>query len=254
MVAALVLSGCGGAAAEEDAIVMPEVEGLTLDIARSDIERAGYDEDIEIIGGGTFGTVNEANWEVCSQLPTAGEPIDIEPRLTVDRTCDDGSEEPEETESEESEEPSADEGSPAADDASPEEEEVTTKDEELAAAEQELIDAMAGTDTTAEEVEAMYLEHLGSPAEGFSVLCDDYYTHWSCFYDGVEGDPSTFLRVNLTTDGGWLDSELSDMADTAGLHWFNFIGCDFPEISTIVININGLDYNVFRFDVPDLCS
>lgn len=37
MVAALVLVGCGSGVNEEDDPVMPEVEGLTLDIARSDI-------------------------------------------------------------------------------------------------------------------------------------------------------------------------------------------------------------------------
>lgn len=252
MVAALVLVGCGSGANEEDDPIIPEVEGLTLEIARSDIERAGYEDDIEILGGGTFGTVNEANWEVCSQLPAAGEPIDIEPRLTVDRSCDDGAEEPEETDlpepDAEATEPSADETSTLADDTTGEEDDATSESPDL---EEE---SLAGTDATAEDVEAMYLAHLGNPADGFSVMCDDYYTHWSCFYDGVEGDPSSYLQVNLTTDGGWLDSEISDMADTAGLHWFNFIGCDFPEITTIVININGLDHNIFRFDVPDLCS
>ena len=33
-------------------------------------------------------------------------------------------------------------------------------------------------------------------------------------------------------------------ANKAGRHWFKFIGCDFPQLATIVVNINGVDHNV----------
>ncbi len=76
-------------------------------------------------------------------------------------------------------------------------------------------------------------------------MCDAAYTHWACFYDGVEAGPS-YLRVNLNTDGGRDDAE--EMAERAGTHWFNFIACDFPKLSTIVVRINGIDHNVYRKD------
>ncbi len=69
--------------------VMPDVVGEKLDRARSDITRAGFDGEIEILGGGLFGPVREANWTVCEQLPPAGLVIQQSPRLVVDRNCQD---------------------------------------------------------------------------------------------------------------------------------------------------------------------
>ena len=89
------LAGCGGSGgtAEQAAVTMPampEVKGKQLDVALSDIKRAGFEDEVEVIGGGTFGVVVESNWQVCDQLPAAGEDIEDAPRLTVDRSCDDG--------------------------------------------------------------------------------------------------------------------------------------------------------------------
>ncbi|MCU1440954.1 MAG: hypothetical protein JWP85_1951 [Rhodoglobus sp.] len=42
---------------------MPDVVGLQLDIVKSDIERAGFGGDVEIIGGGLFSVVNESTWD-----------------------------------------------------------------------------------------------------------------------------------------------------------------------------------------------
>ena len=81
-------------------------------------------------------------------------------------------------------------------------------------------------------------------------MCDDAFTHWSCFYDGVEALPGNGLQVVLTTDGGHSDLELEDMAQKAGVHWFNFVGCEYPDLDVIVVTINGLDYNMFREDSP----
>lgn len=95
------LTGCSG----EDP-VMPDVTGEKLDAAQTAIEDAGFDEDVEVEGGGLFGVIEEANWVVCEQSPPAGEALSGAPRLVVDRSCDDegASEEPEPTE-EASEEP-----------------------------------------------------------------------------------------------------------------------------------------------------
>ena len=89
---------------------MPDVTGKRLDVAQSDIERAGFSDDLDVVGGGLFGIVDESNWEVCEQTPAPGEPMTEAPRLVVERDCnkDDAgpTEEPEEEPSEEpSEEP-----------------------------------------------------------------------------------------------------------------------------------------------------
>ncbi len=78
-------------------------------------------------------------------------------------------------------------------------------------------------------------------------MCDKARTHWACFYDGVKGD-SAELWVILTTDGKWSEASLKDLALAAGTHWFNFIGCDFPELDIIVVEINGREHNIFRWD------
>ncbi len=83
------LVGCG----ESRAPVMPDVVGRQLVVALSDIERAGFSDKVEIVGGGLFGVINKSNWTVCEQEPSAGLPIDS-PRVVVDRTCGEGSDEP----------------------------------------------------------------------------------------------------------------------------------------------------------------
>ncbi len=88
LVAALaVVAGCGGSNGDP-APVMPQVVGKRLDVAKSDIERAGIDDEVEVLGGGTFGVVKESNWTVCEQLPAAGQAVTDAPRLTVDRSCE----------------------------------------------------------------------------------------------------------------------------------------------------------------------
>ncbi len=69
---------------------MPDVVGQQLDVALSDVASVGVSEDgVEIVGGGLFGVVDEANWMVCEQLPDPGDVLDGQTRLTVDRTCGD---------------------------------------------------------------------------------------------------------------------------------------------------------------------
>ncbi|NLA37116.1 MAG: hypothetical protein GX868_15720, partial [Actinobacteria bacterium] len=83
--AVLVLAGCGGS---EDA-VMPDVVGEQLNIAKSEIDQAGYGGNVDVDGGGIAGIVIESNWQVCEQLPAAGELVTETPRLTVERSCSD---------------------------------------------------------------------------------------------------------------------------------------------------------------------
>lgn len=82
------LTGCGSG---EDTL-MPDVLGLQVDVALSDIERAGFTDEVELVGGGLFGVVDESNWTVCEQEPVGGQTVSSAPRLTVDRSC--GSDDP----------------------------------------------------------------------------------------------------------------------------------------------------------------
>lgn len=209
--------------------MMPDVQDARLDLALSDIERAGFKGEVEVLGGGMFGVLDEKNWQVCAQSPAAGEPVTDPPRLEVDRSCG----------SEAAEEPRPDAESPA-----PEAESSDLEVSESASA----IDAQA--------IEAKFREHLyNNFIDDIGDMCDDAYTHWACFYQGVDGTAG-YLQVNLSTDGGWSASALENMANTAGRHWFNFIGCDYRGLSVIVVTINGLDHNVFRSStlVDSLCN
>ncbi|HEV2891940.1 MAG TPA: PASTA domain-containing protein [Frankiaceae bacterium] len=86
------LTACGGdgkpapAPLPPGATPMPDVEGLRLDAARSDLEKAGLDRSrVEVVGGGALGVVNESNWWVCDQEPDAGEAVGSKARVLVDR-------------------------------------------------------------------------------------------------------------------------------------------------------------------------
>jgi len=212
VVACLIVLGLTGCGSDQPATIMPDVTGQRLDVALSDIERAGFKSDVEVLGGGMFGVIDESNWEVCDQSPTSGTVVTDAPRLTVDRSCGDTAEE------------------------SPEPEAETTDPGESASA--SAIDAQA--------IEQKFRERLHNNfIDDFGDMCDDAYTHWACFYRGVDGTFG-FLEVILTTDGGWSEAALDEMANATGRHWFNFIGCDYPGLSVIVVTINGLEHNVFR--------
>lgn len=81
---ALMLTGCSESAPP----VMPDVVGKQLDVALSDVKRAGFSREVEVVGGGVLGVIDESNWTVCEQVPAAGDLID-KPRVVVDRECGD---------------------------------------------------------------------------------------------------------------------------------------------------------------------
>jgi hypothetical protein len=81
---AATLSACGS----DEPAVMPDVTTRRLDIALSDIEKAGFEDEVEVLGGGTFGILDESNWTVCDQEPAAGDDLSTAPRLVVDRACE----------------------------------------------------------------------------------------------------------------------------------------------------------------------
>lgn len=254
------LAGCGSG--EDESPKMPDVTGRQLDVAKSDIARAGFDLEIEVLGGGTFGIVDETNWLVCEQLPAKGEPIGDSPRLTVDRSCDDEEDSdaavPAETPSTETTSPattvpvtSPATTVPATTSPATTIPATTSPDTSVPSVEEmlaELEGAPAGID--AQAMEAAYVSGLAGPISGMcaSAREDPTWTsgpHWACFNDGVEAAPS-YLRVNLTTDGGYAPGELVEMANDTGRGWFNFIACEFRDLDMIVVTINGLDHNVPR--------
>jgi hypothetical protein len=77
-------------ASEPEVVLTPSVTGLRLDIAYSDFDAVGVGEgDIEIVGGGTFGILDESNWTVCEQSPPAEAPLEAPFRFIIDRKCPD---------------------------------------------------------------------------------------------------------------------------------------------------------------------
>ncbi len=109
-IACVVVFGLVGCGSQKDAAMpdvigkMPDVIGKQLDVALS---------DVEVLGGGPFGIIDESNWQVCEQLPAAGETVTDQPRLTVDRSCGDDAPDPEESRA--APEPDPSESDPGAD-------------------------------------------------------------------------------------------------------------------------------------------
>jgi beta-lactam-binding protein with PASTA domain len=96
----LILSAaCGGS--DDDAQGVPKVVGKPLDEALAEMRLAGYvdeelsegdvdpaQDNIEVLGGGTFGVLDPGNWVICDQKPAAGEPAPNGVILKVDREYD----------------------------------------------------------------------------------------------------------------------------------------------------------------------
>jgi hypothetical protein len=79
-----------GASEEPEVILTPSVVGSRLDVAYSDFDALGVGEgDIEVVGGGTFGILDESNWTVCEQQPAADSPLEGPYRFIIDRSCPD---------------------------------------------------------------------------------------------------------------------------------------------------------------------
>lgn len=85
----LIVVGLAGCGSGQDP-AMPDLAGKKLDVALSDIERAGFDDEVDVVGGGTLGILDKSNWEVCEQTPGPGKPIAEKPRLEVERQCKKG--------------------------------------------------------------------------------------------------------------------------------------------------------------------
>jgi len=64
---------------------LPSFVGQRLDVAKASAEDAGV--GVEVIGGGLFGVVEDANWTVCDQDPDPGTVSVDRVNLIVDRAC-----------------------------------------------------------------------------------------------------------------------------------------------------------------------
>ncbi len=71
--AAIGVGGCG----EADLGDAPDVRGLSLPSAESQLKKAGYNADVS--SDGAFGVIVEENWVVCEQDTPVGKlvPIDV---------------------------------------------------------------------------------------------------------------------------------------------------------------------------------
>jgi hypothetical protein len=217
------LAACGGSKQNASPkTVMPDVKGRQLDVALSDIKRAGFKDKVDVSGGGTFGIVEKSNWKVCEQSPAARQAITTAPRLTVDRSCDDAAT------------------------ASTKPRTTTVPATTSPKTSQPSSPATVDNGLDASAMEKAYLGHLANNGvRSIKSMCDSSNTHWACFYEGVSDGPG-YLRVNLQTGGIGSPADLDTMANQAGRAWFNFIGCDFPKLTMIVVTINGLDHNIPR--------
>jgi hypothetical protein len=88
-VALLFVLGLAACGPHKD-VVMPDVTGKRLDVAKNDIKQAGVEDKVKVIGGGLLGVIVDSDWEVCDQSPAPGQAVSSAPQLTVDRSCDNG--------------------------------------------------------------------------------------------------------------------------------------------------------------------
>lgn len=79
-----------GTTADEAAVTisMPDLIGQRLDVAISEMATLDVAErDIEVVGGGTFGAIDDSNWTVCEQRPAPGSALVESVRFIIDREC-----------------------------------------------------------------------------------------------------------------------------------------------------------------------
>ncbi len=234
-VGVLVVVGITGCGAEKDPVLMPDVTGQQLDAAKTELQGAGFSDDVDVDGGGLFGVVDDSNWQVCEQLPVAGEQITGTPRLTVDRSC----------------EGAADEGADEAEDEPESPTESATPDAEPTPSEPAVITAatdpafaaiLADTDYCSDAIAAFAAAHEGATIEfDGSVVAMNNHDGATTRYDiliaagdfdetSQPGPAFQFNDVNTTFDMHWTnDSASSTVGVGDNLH--------------IVAEVDGFDAN-----------
>ena len=86
-VALLFVLGLAACGPHKD-VVMPDVTGQRLDVAKTDIKQAGVEDKVKVVGGGLLGVIVDSDWEVCDQSPAPGQAVSGAPQLTVGRSCE----------------------------------------------------------------------------------------------------------------------------------------------------------------------
>ena len=220
LVAIIGLTACGSDD-KASAIVMPDVTGRQLDVALDDIKQAGFDDEVDIDGGGTFGVVDESNWKVCTQVPAAGRSIGDAPRLTVDRSCEEAS----------AEDPTTTTSGPVPETAAPDSIVPAVEPALTADSNADLAALLRGTDTCAETVGAFATKYRGRTIEfdgsiGAMAKHDEYNTRYDIlvsygdFSETVShGGPSFQFRDVWILDLNLVGSDIPDSIGVgANLH------------------------------------
>ena len=101
----------------------------------------------------------------------------------------------------------------------------------------------------AAKIEKTFVAQFGRPIK---EACDVKDPTWHCYYTGIEASSESRVNMTLTFEGGISEDQAKDMAQRAGLHFFNFIGDDFEKLDMIVVyDGTGLDIGtIYRDDVP----
>lgn len=104
-------------------------------------------------------------------------------------------------------------------------------------------------DAYASQLEAKFTEATGGRT--IEDICPDTFDTWHCFYQRIEVAGPSMITIHLSFPGDVFEEERSELAAQARLHFFNFVGPDFPDLDTIVSYSNGRDSGTtFRRNVP----
>ncbi len=210
------IAGCGS----DKTAVMPDVAGKKLDVAKSAIKDAGFENEVKVSGGGAFGVVTESNWEVCTQSPASGAAVSAAPQLTVDRSCGEDAKpnetsEPNET-SKASEAPPQTSEPDAAESSAPAAEPVLTKanNEALAA-------LLAVSDPGDETIAPFVAEYSDRTIEfdgyiAYMANHGDYDTRYDILVSPGNKDPESTVGPNFKFE----DVSVADL---------NLTGADIPD-------------------------
>lgn len=197
LVVLLGLTSCGSG--KEEVTLMPDVTGRQLDIALTDIKTAGFEEEVEVDGGGTFGIIDKSNWDVCKQSPAAGKPVKSAPLLTVDRSCDDESD----SDSQSAEATTTTVGQAATEPSAPPEVPATPPVDEVLTAENnpEMFALLAGSDCD-ETVAAFADKYRGRTIAYDGIISDianfeGYSSRYDMLVPAGSEDPNTTVGPNF---------------------------------------------------------
>ena len=193
---------------------MPGVVGEKLDVAFGDIKDAGFDDDVDVDGGGALGIIDESNWQVCAQTPAAGEPMTDAPKLTVDRSCGGDGEEDE---------------SPTTTTETPETT-TTAAPANLTAANNPELAALLAGDECGDSIAQFASKYRGRTIEfdgniGAMQPHEDYDTRYDILVLAGDFNPETshgpnfqFRDVNTTSDMHWTGDTTGTIGPGTNLH------------------------------------